>query len=254
MDTIRQLMAILIPFAVDLSGLLPRPALDLIKAGGPLMWVLGAVSLFASTLVLLKMAQFARLRLGAKAFLRHAFAHLEEGRPQEALAVLRASPNPVAMVLRTAVDGLLDPGFDRDRLREEVQREAATQLHRLNAYLRGLDATVTLAPLIGLLGTVQGMIAAFQALQVAGGRANPALLAGGIWEALLTTAAGLVIAIPVAAALHWFEGRIETTRHAMEDAATRLLNRRLPTGDARSRESSTDGSDVPPTLRIANAH
>ncbi len=67
------------------------------------------------------------------------------------------------------------------------------------------------------------MIAAFQALQEAGARADPAALAGGIWEALLTTAAGMAVAIPASAALAWFESVIEGLRHDMEDAATRVF-------------------------------
>ncbi|XHE58623.1 MotA/TolQ/ExbB proton channel family protein [Phaeobacter sp. BS52] len=81
----------------------------------------------------------------------------------------------------------------------------------------------TIAPLLGLLGTVLGMIAAFQALQAAGSKADPALLAGGIWEALLTTAAGMAVAIPASAALTWFEAVITRIRRDVEDSATRIF-------------------------------
>jgi biopolymer transport protein ExbB len=93
-------------------------------------------------------------------------------------------------VLETAMRGLNHPNLGQDVVREDVLRVAAAQTQALNRYLRGLDAIATLAPLLGLLGTVLGMINAFQALEAAGGRADPAQLAGGIWEALLTTAFG----------------------------------------------------------------
>ncbi|MCO4843976.1 MAG: MotA/TolQ/ExbB proton channel family protein [Yoonia sp.] len=106
---------------------------------------------------------------------------------------------------------------------EEVSRLAARELGALRTGLRPLELIVTIAPLIGLLGTVLGMIEAFQALETSGGQADPAVLAGGIWEALLTTAAGMAVAIPAAVALSWFEGIAETVQAQMEDAATRLF-------------------------------
>ena len=113
-------------------------------------------------------------------------------------------------------------------LREAVLREAAAQQRRLSAYTRGLDVVATLAPLLGLLGTVLGMIEAFRELEAAGGRADPGLLAGGIWEALLTTAAGLTIAIPAAAVVHWIDGVVEQVRFDTEDLLTRLFADDLP--------------------------
>ena len=88
-----------------------------------------------------------------------------------------------------------------------------------------LELIATIAPLLGLLGTVLGMIAAFQALQAAGSRADPAILAGGIWEALLTTAAGMAVAIPASMALTWFESVVDRLRLEMEDFATRIFLR-----------------------------
>jgi biopolymer transport protein ExbB len=85
--------------------------------------------------------------------------------------------------------------------REETTRIAKTHLNTASAGLRVLELISTIAPLLGLLGTVLGMIAAFQALQESGSRADPAILAGGIWEALLTTAAGMAVAIPASITL-----------------------------------------------------
>lgn len=88
--------------------------------------------------------------------------------------------------------------------------------------LRILELTAQIAPLLGLFGTVLGMIDAFRTLQEAGGAADPSVLAGGIWVALMTTAAGLVVAIPASLFLGWFDSRLERheqmTRHALERA------------------------------------
>ena len=91
--------------------------------------------------------------------------------------------------------------------------------------LRALELIATIAPLLGLFGTVLGMIAAFQELQASGSRADPSALAGGIWEALLTTAAGMAVAIPASAALTWFESIADRLRHDLEDIATRIFVR-----------------------------
>jgi len=86
------------------------------------------------------------------------------------------------------------------------------------------------APLLGLRGTVLGMVEACQSLEAAGNRVNPAILSGGIWEALLTTAAGLIVAIPAVAAHNWLERSVERYSRFMEDVATRLCTAHLYTG------------------------
>ncbi|TVR62069.1 MAG: MotA/TolQ/ExbB proton channel family protein [Candidatus Competibacteraceae bacterium] len=200
-------------------------SLNWLQAGGPIMAILFGLSVLALTLIFLKLLQFASLRIGARAFIDEALGYWTTLRPEPALQTLAATSNPIARVLETAMRGLNDPKLAAEVVREDVLRVAAAQNQALNRYFRGLDAIATLAPLLGLLGTVLGMINAFQALEAAGGRADPAQLAGGIWEALLTTAFGLAVAIPTAAALHGLESVAERTRHAMEDAVTRVFTR-----------------------------
>jgi len=118
---------------------------------------------------------------------------------------------------------------------------ARALLAEARAGLRPLELIATIAPLIGLLGTVLGMIEAFQALQETGSRADPAALAGGIWEALLTTAAGMAVAIPASMALTWFESVADRVQADMEDAATRIFTRAAPG------PSGTRGPSAPAT-------
>jgi biopolymer transport protein ExbB len=118
-----------------------------------------------------------------------------------------------------------DPALGEAQAREETTRVAKAELARARAGLRLLDLVVTIAPLLGLLGTVMGMIAAFQTLQETGGQADPSALAGGIWEALLTTAAGMGVAIPASMALAWFESVADRVQADMEDLATRIFTR-----------------------------
>jgi len=196
----------------------------LLADGGPVFAILLLLSLVAATLFLLKLFQFIRLRVYARAFVADALALWQHRRPDEALARLAATANPIAPVLATAMAGLGRPGGAASaRVREEVLRQAAAQQQQLLAYRRGLDLVATLAPLLGLLGTVTGMMQAFGELEATAGRADPGQLAGGIREALLTTAAGLTIALPAAAAVHWIEGVAEKVRQDTEDAVTRIF-------------------------------
>ena len=110
--------------------------------------------------------------------------------------------------MRAAIEARLGPAPEPAQ-REEVERVARAKLEAARRGLRGLDLVVTVAPLMGLLGTVLGMIEAFQALEAAGARADPSTLAGGIWVALLTTAMGMGLAIPAGVALAGFEGVID---------------------------------------------
>ena len=103
----------------------------------------------------------------------------------------------------------------------------ASKLERLRSHLRALEIIGTLSPLLGLLGTVLGMIEAFRQLEMAGSQVDPAILSGGIWQALLTTAVGLTVAIPVVLAHSWLERRVERCGHQMEDAVTRVFTRGL---------------------------
>ncbi|WP_338092796.1 MotA/TolQ/ExbB proton channel family protein [Leisingera aquaemixtae] len=93
----------------------------------------------------------------------------------------------------------------------------------MNSLIRLLELIAMVAPLLGLLGTVLGMIQSFQELELAQGAANASVLAGGIWQALLTTAAGLMVAIPAAVAAGLFAARIDAAAQAIESAAGRLL-------------------------------
>ncbi len=109
--------------------------------------------------------------------------------------------------------------------------------------LRTLEVISALSPLIGLLGTVFGMIGAFQALESAGSQVDPSILSGGIWEALLTTAAGLTVAIPALAAFHWADRTIELCREKLQDRLARLkvqVRRQADLAEAPAAEATAD--------------
>lgn len=194
--------------------------------GGPAMWAIAVLSVLTLALILWKLADL--LAAGAwsgGAHTRAAIAAWGMGDLATAEAELSGRKSLRARLARAAMGALRDPDLDRKSAEAETERVARDLLARARAGLRGLELAVTIGPLLGLLGTVMGMIGAFQALQEAGSQADPATLAGGIWEALLTTAAGMAVAIPAQIALSGFEAVVDRLRHDMEDAATRIFAR-----------------------------
>ena len=195
----------------------------LIDKGGPVMYVLLGVSVIALAIFLVQVYQFTRCRLRWTAFIVPVLETVHRGDAREALAALSVNPNPVARVMEAAILSARNPQMkaaDRDA---EISRVGTAEIRNLEGFLRGLEVIANLSPLLGLLGTVMGMIGAFAQLEGAGTKVDPALLAGGIWEALLTTAFGLSVAIPALAAYYVLEGQVDNVRANMKDAATRVL-------------------------------
>jgi biopolymer transport protein ExbB len=190
-----------------------------LRLGGPVMLVLLLLSVAVLTLVIVKLWEFSESRLWRRDFVEPAVAAAEAGRADQALALLTAQAGPLAEVLRVAVEMTRGGSVNRERL----ARLAMDRLEAARGLLRPLEVIATLAPLLGLLGTVLGMIEVFRRLQAAGERVDASLLSGGLWEALLTTAAGLAVAILALSAFHFFDRQVERVQHAMESALSRLL-------------------------------
>lgn len=198
-----------------------------LQNGGPSIWAIALLSVI--TLALIMWKTYRMVLLGAwtgGARVSRAVDLWTAGQELQAVDLLNKRRTMRAVLTRSAMIARLDPSLDDDGAQAETQRVARAQLARAKSGLRPLELIATIAPLLGLLGTVLGMIAAFQALQDAGSRADPADLAGGIWEALLTTAAGMAVAIPASMALTWFESIVDRLRLNMEDAATKVFLRR----------------------------
>lgn len=189
--------------------------------GGPVVLVLGALSVLVLTVVLYKFWQFASAGVGRHHALQEAVAAWDKGNRGGARAHLARSRSYLRPVIEMACDNRTDAS--------RLDAEAEARFARLETGLRLMDSISQLAPLLGLFGTVLGMISAFQALQEAGAQVDPSILAGGIWVALLTTAVGLAVAMPTALLLSWFESRMDAERVFAQTALRTIL---APTGDA----------------------
>ena len=199
--------------------------------GGPVVAVLLLLSVAASSIILFRILGMWLQRprgIQADALLTEAvsgLAHTEISAGQRVpLTTTESSAPRIRSILSTW--NVLQQGLDPEQTRSEVYRLVRNQIQQMASGLRALEVIATVAPLLGLFGTVLGMIDAFRQLQTAGNAVDPSILAGGIWVALLTTAAGLAVAMPVSLVLTWLETRIESERVAVETLTADVLGTR----------------------------
>ncbi|MEL6258214.1 MAG: MotA/TolQ/ExbB proton channel family protein [Pseudomonadota bacterium] len=214
------------------------PLVELATVGGPVILILAVLAVLGLAVGLVKLFQFLITGVGQSGFVPAVIEKIRSGGASNALDSLERRRNPVAKVMAAALRGKSNADMSDTLVREETTRVAQAQLDALERGLALLSLIATIAPLLGLLGTVLGMIEAFQQMETVGDRVEPAVLAGGIWEALLTTAAGLSVAIPAAVIFTWLQRAVDVEGQRMEDAATQVFT--LPL--FRSLETAAPGS------------
>lgn len=184
---------------------------ELIAHGGVIMAVLLSMSVLAVATLIFKLWHHVALGVGRHAPLIAAMERWDSGDGAGALARLRGAKSHLAPVLRAGITARME-GADPADLDARLTAEAESRMDRVESQYRLLEFVGQSAPLLGLLGTVHGMVVAFQAMEASGGSVDPATLAGGIWVALLATTAGLAIALPVSAVLVFLDGRANRER------------------------------------------
>ncbi len=211
----------------DAKGKMERSKMDgitnLFEHGGVVMAVLLGLSIYMTAIIIFKIYQFYRLQTLNPLFVDQIENHLDRDVLKRQLSEANLEQNPVANVMLSALKEISKPHTTLDMAKEEISRVGSAELRYLESHMRGLELVANIAPLLGLLGTVIGMVEAFAALEGAGSRVEPALLAGGIWTALLTTVVGLTVAIPAMAAHYIFDGKVEKVRANMRDVSIRVL-------------------------------
>ena len=195
-----------------------EPIAVILDLGGPVVLVLGLISVLTLAVILYKLWQFTVAGVGRHKVIRQALAAWDQGERSHARETLKSSRSYLAPVVRQAMESTPTP-----ELRNRLESEAETRFRQLESKFGVLDSVAQLAPLLGLFGTVLGMIEAFQALQDAGSSVDPSLLAGGIWVALLTTAVGLAVAMPTSLVLSWFDSRMTRERVFADLALSTIL-------------------------------
>jgi biopolymer transport protein ExbB len=191
---------------------------QLFSIGGPILVALLLSSVVGLSTVIVKALQFARLGVGRHGAARAAMAAWRGGDTGGALALVQKDA--------AALSQLTAAGLRREMAPGGMIAFATTLLAEMSRHLRIIEAVVQAAPMLGLLGTVLGMMEAFNRLSQSGGAADPAILASGIWTALSTTALGLTVAIPFYFLSTWLESRVENERMAMEAALASFSDER----------------------------
>ncbi|HEX2164088.1 MAG TPA: MotA/TolQ/ExbB proton channel family protein [Thermoanaerobaculia bacterium] len=190
------------------------------RDGGPVMWFLLALSIIALAFIIERFVALRRARINVNEFLaKIRKALIVNHSVREAIKICEQYRGPVASIMKA---GLLKYGQPKEDIEKTIENAALYEMGRLERGLVVLATVANIAPLLGFLGTVTGMINAFDALMEAG-LTNPGLVAGGISEALITTAAGLIVAIPVQMAYNYFMTRINRFVRDIETATNMLL-------------------------------
>lgn len=197
---------------------------EMMQKGGPIMWPILLCSIFAFAIVIERLIALRREQIDTKAFMEQISKSLKRNKIMEALELCDKTKGPIANILKA---GILKHDRARQEVREAIEDASIHEVPRLEKNLPVLATVAHIAPLLGLLGTVTGMVAAFQIIESKASSLNPVNpgdLAGGIWEALLTTVAGLCVAIPTLVAYNYLVSRVDGFVLDMERSATELLN------------------------------
>jgi len=187
--------------------------------GGPMMHPITVCSVTALTVAIWKLVQFRSLQVDARSLFAQVRGELLNGRVKEAGELCERRPGPTAAVLHA---GVLKTGAPSEEIARAMEATALFEIARLESKLGFLATVATVAPLLGFLGTVWGMIVAFDVIH-ARGLADPGRVAGGISQALYTTAWGLVVAVVVVPFHNYFAGRVTAQSGTLEMAESVLL-------------------------------
>ena len=202
----------------------------LVELGGKLIIVMLVISVLGLAIVMYKALQFVQVRDGAMRALHKAIDTWEGGNVKQGRDMIKRNSLGFATDVEYALTRLRPDNVEL--VREELYRRARVFLQPLHDHLPTIEIIYYVAPLLGLLGTVTGIIATFQALETTGGANDAAKLAGGIWEALLCTGVGLSMAIPFAILHSLLETRLSHIVAGIEDIIARVFTTELDLGQA----------------------
>jgi biopolymer transport protein ExbB len=177
-------------------------------------------SVMALAIFVERMIRFAKIDTRGTGLAETIVRLLKQGNREEALEAATVSQSPMGRVLAQAID-VKDQ--DRETLETVIAHATDDEVRDLSSYVQALATIGNTAPLLGLLGTVLGMIKAFMVIQEMGGKVNAAVLAGGIWEALLTTALGLAIALPTMVAHSYIVSRIDRYEAGLQEGSVTFI-------------------------------
>lgn len=202
---------------------------QLLSHGGPIMWILLLAGAVATAVFVERWLYYHRAQINSTEFLNGVRNVLKRENIVEAVSICDATPGPIARLVKIAI---LNRERGREGVRESLEEAGLLEVPRLEERLNLLATITQIAPLLGLLGTVLGFINIFSTMQRVGPVATGDMMAGGVWQALVCTAAGLALAIPCYAGYNYLVNRVNSIVLDMEKSATDILN--LVTGEPES--------------------
>ncbi len=194
--------------------------IHLIQKGGPMMWLILAVSIVAAVLFLKKLFDLHRAQIKWSDFLKGIYNILGRRNVVEAVSICEETPGPVASIVRAAI---LHHDEDKESIQQSIEEAGLAEIPRLERNLTMLATLAQITPMMGLLGTVLGMMQALLVVQEKSPLVHSGDLMGGLWQALISTAAGLAVAIPIYAGYNLLVGRVESIVLDMERASVEIL-------------------------------
>ena len=204
-----------------------HPALEFMDKGGVMLYTIVFASWIALAIIIERFWSFRQMHVQRKKLMANMGASLRRKKVIEAISICDKIPRPLARVVKA---GLLRHDRGKAEIKEAMQEAGQEEIPEMERYLPILGTLSYITPLLGFLGTVLGMIAVFMDIQREVTFATAAGLAGGIWEALISTAAGLGVAIPILIAYNYFVGRVDGFLLDVEGAAADLVNLLSPPG------------------------
>ena len=203
--------------------------IDILLKGGVVLWTIVLLSVVAAAIVIERLLYFRRIRVDEGLLFTRIKSAITKRHFDEALAICDSSPSPFSALLKTGIVYRNHSPFER---KESLKDTAAQEVPRLERHIGALGTIAHITPLLGLLGTVTGNIRAFGVLGRFGSVSDPSILAKGISEALITTAAGLIVAIPATILYNILAAKVNTMVTQMERQVNELSSLLLNTGKA----------------------
>jgi len=209
--------------------------LQIVFKGGILMIPIFLCSLIAVAVLIERWLLLRKVKINARSFILQVKSLILKNKIAEAVILCKKTTAPIAKITKAAVERYNRP---REEIKDAIESAGKLEIYQLEKNLGILATIAAIAPLLGFLGTVTGMIRAFMQVQNLGGNVDASVLAGGIWEALVTTAAGLIVGIPALLFYNWIQGQVQYFVMEMEDNSTTLIDMLIQKGESRDEFSN----------------
>jgi len=194
--------------------------IELVQKGGIIMVFILLLALIATVIIIERLLYFRKIRMDEEKMLNRLKGTLEKGHYDEALSICENDPSPITNLMRVGIEHM---NYSTHIIKDSIMDAANLEIPRMERFLSALGSIANIAPLLGLLGTVTGNIDAFGVLGEFGKVGDPAMLAKGISEALITTAAGIIVSIPAIIFYNYLVSKVNHTIIRLENRVNELV-------------------------------